>query len=88
MDQQDLLTKSTEAAISGVIDKISRLAPKPALWFGLSGHNRGGSDSHSLAFLLTDRDDVFSVIGERNADFVLDISSLDKADYLVGFYMN
>ena len=85
MDQQDLLTKSTEVAVSEVIDKVSRLAPKPALWFGLSGHNRGESDSHSLAFLLTDRDDVSSAIGERNADFVLDISSLDKADYLAKF---
>ena len=85
MDQQDLLTKPTEVAVSEVIDKVSRLAPKPALWFGLSGHNRGESDSHSLAFLLTDRDDVSSAIGERNADFVLDISSLDKADYLAKF---
>ena len=85
MDQQDLLTKSTEVAVSEVIDKVSRLAPKPALWFGLSGHNQGESDSHSLTFLLTDRDDVSSAIGERNADFVLDISSLDKVDYLAKF---
>ena len=85
MDQQDLLTKSTEVAVSEVIDKVSRLAPKPALWFGLSGHNQGESDSYSLAFLLTDRDDVTSAIGERNADFVLDISSLDKVDYLAKF---
>ena len=83
--KEEPLTKSTEVAVSGVIDKISRLAPKPALWFGLSGHNRGESDSHSLAFLLTDRDDVSSAIGERNADFVLDISSLDKVDYLAKF---
>ena len=85
MDQQDLLTTATSVAVSEVIDKVSRLAPKPALWFGLSGHNRGESDSYSLAFLLTDRDDVTSAIGERNADFVLDISSLDKVDYLAKF---
>ena len=85
MDQQDLLTKPTEVAVSEVIDKVRRLAPKPALWFGLSGHNRGESDSHSLSFLLTDRDDVSSAIGERNADFVLDISSLNKIDYLTKF---
>ena len=85
MDQQDLLTAATSVAVSEVIDKISRLAPKPALWFCLSGHNRGESDSHSLSFLLTDRDDVSSAIGERNADFVLDISSLDKVDYMAEF---
>ena len=85
MDQHDLLTAATSVAVSEVIDKISRLAPKPALWFCLSGHNRGESDSHSLSFLLTDRDDVSSAIGERNADFVLDISSLDKVDYLAKF---